>query len=62
MGLVNGISTGWATQEFSDSFKLFQKTVIKPQQDIIVEALEKITGAKNGIHIIPFEIDFGTQE
>ena len=62
MGLVNGISTGWATQEFSDSFKLFQKTVIKPQQDIIVEALEKITGAKNGIHIIPFLIDFGTQE
>lgn len=62
MGLVNGISTGWATQEFSDSFKLFQKTVIKPQQDIIVEALEKITGAKNGIHIIPFVIDFGTQE
>lgn len=62
MGLVNGISTGWATQEFSDSFKLFQKTVIKPQQDIIVEALEKITGAKNGIHIVPFEIDFGTQE
>ena len=62
MGLVNGISTGWATQEFSDSFKLFQKTVIKPQQDIIVEALEKITGAKNGIHIMPFEIDFGTQE
>ena len=62
MGLVNGISTGWATQEFSDSFKLFQKTVIKPQQDIIVEALEKITGAKNGIHIVPFEIDFGTKE
>ena len=62
MGLVNGISTGWATQEFSDSFKLFQKTVIKPQQDIIVEALEKITGAKNGIHIMPFLIDFGTQE
>ena len=58
MGLVNGISTGWATQEFSDSFKLFQKTVIKPQQDIIVEALEKITGAKNGIHITPFEISF----
>lgn len=62
MGLVNGISTGWATQEFSDSFKLFQKTVIKPQQDVIVEALEKITGAKNGIHIMPFVIDFGTQE
>lgn len=59
MGLVNGINTGFATDEFRDSFKLFQKTVIEPQQDIIIEALEKITGAKNGIHITPFSINFG---
>ena len=58
MGLVNGINTGWATQEFADSFKLFQKSVIEPEQDVIIEVLEKITGAKNGIHIVPFHIDF----
>lgn len=61
MGLVNGISTGWATQEYSDSFKLFQKTVIAPQQDIIIEAIEKITGCKNAIHIAPFKIDFSVE-
>ena len=58
MGLVNGITTGFATQEYKDSFKLFQKSVIEPQQDIIIEALEKITGAKGGIHIMPFVINF----
>lgn len=62
MGLVNGISTGFSTQEYSDSYKLFQKSVIEPQQDVIIEALEKITGAKDGIHIAPFVIDFGTEE
>lgn len=62
MGLVNGISTGFATNEYRDSYKLFQKSVIEPQQDVIIEALEKITGAKNGIHIAPFVIDFGTEE
>lgn len=62
MGLVNGINTGFATQEYSDSYKLFQKSVIEPQQDIIIEALEKITGCDNGIHIVPFVINFDTQE
>lgn len=62
MGLVNGISTGFATNEYRDSYKLFQKSVIEPQQDVIIEALEKITGAKDGIHIAPFVIDFGTEE
>ena len=58
MGLVAGTSTGFATQEFSDSFKLFQKSVIEPQQDVILEAIEKITGAKDGIHIVPYTISF----
>lgn len=62
MGLVNGISTGFATNEYRDSYKLFQKSVIEPQQDVIIESLEKITGAKGGIHIAPFVIDFGTEE
>ena len=59
MGLVEGTTTGFATQEFSDSFKLFQKSVIEPQQDVILEAIEKITGCDDGIHIVPFHIDFG---
>lgn len=62
MGLVNGINTGFATQEYSDSYKLFQKSVIEPQADIIIEAIEKITGCDDGIHIVPFVINFDTQE
>ena len=62
MGLVNGISTGFATNEYRDSYKLFQKSVIEPQQDIIIEAIEKITGCKDAIHIAPFSIKFDTQE
>lgn len=50
-------STGWNTQEYSDSFKLFQKTVIQPYQDAIIEQLEKIIG-KNTIEIVPFTIKF----
>lgn len=61
MGLVNGISTGFATQEYSDSFKLFQKSVIEPQQDVIIEAFEKITGCQDAVHIVPFVINFDTQ-
>ena len=58
MGLVNGISTGFATSEYRDSFKLFQKSVIEPQQDVIIESLDKIIGCGDGIHIVPFVINF----
>lgn len=60
MGLVNGITTGFATQEYSDSFKLFQKAVIEPQQDTILHAINTVTGCPDGIYIAPFVIDFGT--
>lgn len=60
-GLPNA-SNGFSTNEYSDSYKLFQKSVIEPQQDIIIEAIEKITGCKNAIHITPFVLNFDTQE
>lgn len=60
-GLPNA-SNGFSTSEYSDSFKLFQKTVIKPIQDIIVEALDKVfeksLGGEQAIEIIPFKIVF----
>lgn len=61
MGLVNGTTTGFATQEFSDSFKLFQRNVIQPQQDIIIESLDKIIGCEDAIHITPYTIKFGEE-
>ena len=56
MGLTNA-SNGFSTQEYSDSFKLFQKTVISPIQDVIVEAINKIIG-EDAISIVPFAINF----
>ena len=56
-GLPNA-SNGFATNEYRDSYKLFQKSVIAPQQDVILEAFSKITGIKDGIEIVPFNITF----
>ena len=59
-GLPNA-SNGFSTQEYSDSFKLYQKTVIDPVRDIIKEAFSKITGIQDGITITPFTLQFDQQ-
>lgn len=56
-GLVTE-SNGFSTQEYSDSYKLFNKTVVKPIQDAIVDVFDKINGVKGSITIVPFSIDF----
>lgn len=56
-GLPNA-SNGFSTNEYRDSYKLFQKSVIAPQQDVILEAFSKITGIEDGIEIVPFNITF----
>ena len=58
-GLPNA-SNGFATQEYSDSFKLFQKSVIEPQQDTILHAINTIIGRPDGVYIAPFVINFDT--
>lgn len=56
MGLPNA-SNGFSTNEYKDSFKLFQKTVIQPIQDSICYALDKIIGAP-AVAISAFNIKF----
>lgn len=56
-GLPNA-SNGFSTNEYRDSYKLYQKSVIAPIQDVIIEGFEKITGCDNGIQITPFALDF----
>lgn len=60
-GLPNA-SNGFSTQEYSDSFKLYQKTVVSPIQDMVLESFSEITGTEDGIHIVPFSIDFSAEE
>lgn len=60
-GLPNA-SNGFSTSEFSDSFLLFNKTVINPIQDIIVKAISETTGVENALSIAPFKITFESKE
>lgn len=56
-GLSSGSSTGFATQEFSDSFTLFNRTVVSGVQRLIAGAINKAIGY-DGVTIMPFRIDF----
>lgn len=56
-GLVTE-SNGFATSEYSDSYKLFNKTVVSPVQTAIKDTFDKIFGVKDSITIAPFTITF----
>lgn len=56
------VSTAFSTDEFKDVFKLYSKTVIEPIQDVIKEALGKVTGVKNPVSFRKFDIDFERTE
>ena len=56
-GLVSE-SNGFATSEYSDSYKLFNKTVVSPIQQAIIASFDKIFGETNSITITPFSITF----
>ena len=51
-------SNGFATNEYRDSYKLFNKTVVQPIQKNIVDAFNKIFGNDNAVEIKPFTIEF----
>lgn len=49
--------TGFNAQEFSDAFKLFYKTTIKPIQRDLKRSFDKIFRMKDSIDFIPFTVD-----
>ena len=53
------IQTGFNTQEFKDAFALYNKTAVKPKQQVITRCLEEIVGKVN---IKPFKIEFSDEE
>ena len=62
--LLCGLSlsnTGFATSEFSDSYKLFDKTVAQPYRNLIQNAIDKMTGVDNAVEIKPFVVDFNQE-
>ena len=60
-GLTAGTSTGFSTDEFEQSFKLYNRTVVRPIQRMICDAYDKIYGRKGVLNIVPFSLA-GTTE
>lgn len=56
-GLPN-VTNGFSTSEYKDSYKLFQKSVIAPIQDVLIESISKTLGVEGAITILPFNITF----
>ena len=54
-------STGFNTQEFEQSFKLYNRTQIRPVQRLIADAYDKIFGVQGILTITPFDISNVTE-
>ena len=50
-------STGFNSQEFEQSYRLYNRTQIRPVQRLITEAYERIYGKTGVLTIKPFTID-----
>lgn len=57
-GLTSDTNTGFATSEFSDSYKLFDKTVAEPVRIVLEDAVNRIIGVEDGVRILPFVLTF----
>lgn len=54
-------SLGFNNEEYEASFKLFNRTMIQPVQDMIVDAFDTIFGVKGSVQIKPFSLDRATE-
>lgn len=50
-------TTGFNEQEYQSSFKLYNRTVVRPIQNEIVDSFDKVFGSKGSIIITPFSIE-----
>ena len=61
-GLTSEANTGFSTEEFEQSFKLYNRTQIKPVQDMICGAYERIYGKSGVLAIKPFSLSGETEK
>lgn len=50
-------TTGFSEQEYQSAFKLYNRTVVRPIQNEIIDSFDKILGTKGSIVITPFSIE-----
>lgn len=56
-GLNSDVSTGFSTDEFEQSFKLYNRTQVRPVQRMIADAFDKVFGTKGVLTIKPFTLN-----
>lgn len=61
-GLTSEANTGFSTEEFEQSFKLYNRTQIQPIQRLICDAYDKIYGQKGVLSIKPFSMVGDTED
>ena len=61
-GLTSEANTGFSTEEFEQSFKLYNRTQIQPVQRMICDAYDKIYGLKGVLTIKPFSMVGETED
>ena len=60
-GLTSEANTGFSTDEFEQSFKLYNRTQIQPVQRMICDAYDKIYGQRGVLTIRPFSLGEDTE-
>lgn len=61
-GLTSEANTGFSTEEFEQSFKLYNRTQIQPVQRMICDAYDKIYGKRGVLTIRPFSLGGDTED
>lgn len=61
-GLNSDVSTGFSTDEFEQTFKLYNRTQIRPVQRLIADAFDRIYGSKGVLTIKPFSLEGDTEQ
>ena len=60
--LTSEANTGFSTEEFEQSFKLYNRTQIQPVQRMICDAYDKIYGQRGVLTIRPFSLGGDTED
>lgn len=61
-GLTAEANTGFSTEEFEQSFKLYNRTQIQPVQRMICDTYDKIYGQRGVLTIRPFSLGGDTED
>jgi len=50
-------ATGFSIEEFDQSFRLYNRTAVRPVQRMIADAYDRIYGQRGVLNIVPFSLD-----